>query len=76
MGVNMNDFSSPFLSSYDIRKCYRVCFCHITAHDQDSITIDEVLWKGRGTTTPKCYTQTGYSRAVSYTGLVLNRDDP
>jgi hypothetical protein len=50
-------------------------FCHIAPHNQDAVAIDQILWKSGGPATPYCGTQTGYSRAVSYPSLILNRDN-
>src|SRR6266699_705962 len=44
----------------------------IASHNQNSIAIHEILRKRGGATAPQRGTQTGYSGAVSYTGLVLD----
>src|SRR5689334_9989017 len=75
MRVYMDDFGPTLLGFYHISKRHGMGLGHVATHDQNSIAIDEVLRKCRGTATPQRCTQTGYSRAVSYTCLVLNRDD-
>src|SRR5947209_17217787 len=75
MRVYMHDLCAEFLGLDDIRKGYRVRLSHIAAHNQNRIAIHQVLRKSGGSATSKRYTQTGYRGTVSYTGLVLNRDD-
>src|SRR5579859_5611320 len=73
MWVDMNNLR-PKLPGFDnIRKANRMGFSHIAAHDQYTVAINQVLWKTSSAATSQCCTQTGYSGAVSYTGLVLNR---
>ena len=76
MWVDMNDLRSKLFGLYHITEGDRMGLGHIAAHNQDAVAIDQVLWKCCGAATSKRSTQTGYSGAVSYTGLVLNRDDP
>jgi len=75
MRVYMDDLGSMLLGLHNIGKPDRMGLGHVAADDQNSIAINEVLRKCRGTATAQRCTQTGYSGAVSYTGLVLNRDD-
>ena len=53
-------------------ECDGMGFGHIAPHNQDAVAIDEILRESSGTATTNSGTQTGYSRAVSYTGLVLD----
>src|SRR2546425_7647562 len=71
----MNNLGPKFLRFDNIAKGDRMSLSHVAAHNPNTITIDEILWKIRGTATSKCCTQTGYGGAVSYTGLILNRDN-
>src|SRR2546421_4119066 len=76
MWVDMNNLSSKLFGFDDIGKAYRMGLGHIAAHNPNAVAIDQVLWECCGAATSERSTQTGYSGAVSYTGLVLNRDDP
>src|SRR5947199_8213288 len=71
----MDDFCPEFFGVDDIREGHRVRLSHVAAHNQNRIAIHQVLRKSRGSATSKRYTQTGYRGTVSYTGLILNRDD-
>ena len=71
----MHDFCPEFLGFDDIREGHRVRLSHVAAHNQNRVAIHQVLRKSCGSATSKRYTQTGYRGTVSYTGLVLNRDD-
>ena len=75
MWVDMNDPRSKLFGFHDIGKRDRVGLGHIATHNPDTVAIDQVLWKCCGAATTERSTQTGYSGAVSYTGLVLNRDN-
>ena len=56
-------------------KRYRMVFRHIRAHDDDAIGVRHAARiHGRGAATEPS-PQTGDARAVSYTGLVLDRYD-
>ena len=72
VGVYMDNLCPTLLRFDDIRESHRMGLCHIAAHNQNSIAIHQVLRKCRGTATSQRGTQTGYGRAVSYTGLVLD----
>jgi len=76
MWVNMNNPGSKLFGFDNIGKAYRMGLCHVAAHNQNTVAIDQVLWESCGTATSERSTQTGYSGAVSYTGLILNRNDP
>ena len=71
----MNNQRTTFFRLHHTCERDRVGFCHVAAHNQDTIAIDGILRISRSTATTKCCTQTGYCRAVSYTGLVLDGDD-
>jgi hypothetical protein len=71
----MNNLGSKLFGFDNIAKCDRVGLGHIAAHNPNTVAIDEILRKIRGTATSQRRTQTGYSGTVSYTGLVINRDD-
>ena len=71
----MYDFGSALLGFDYIGESNWMGFCHITAHDQYGIAIHKVLRKCRGAATSQGCTQTGYRGTVSYTGLILNRDN-
>ena len=74
MWVYMDNLGPAFLGFYHVGIGDGMGLGHVTAHDQNSIAIDEVLWKGCGTATPQRCTQTGYGGAVSNAGMVLNRE--
>ena len=76
MWVDMNNPGSKLFGFDDIGKSYRMGLCHVAAHNPNTVAIDQILWKCCGTATSERSTQTGYSGAVSYTGLILNGDDP
>ena len=71
----MDHLCPALLCLHDVGECNRMSLGHIAPHDQDTITIEQILRKSGGTATPYAGTQTGYSRAVSYTCLVLDRDN-
>src|SRR6266566_816307 len=73
--VYMDDFGSALLRLHHIRESNRMGLGHVTAHDQYCIAIHKVLRKCSGPAASKRCTQTGYGRAMSYTSLVLNRND-
>src|ERR1700760_334435 len=75
MWIDMDYLCATFFSLDDVCERNGMCLSHITAHNQDAVAIDEVLWKGRSTTTTKCCAQTGHCGAVSNTSLVLDGDD-
>src|SRR5258708_17635413 len=72
----MDNLRPALLSFNHIRESDRMGLGHVTAHNQNSIAVHKVLWKCRGAATSQRCTQTGYGGTVSYTGLVLNRNDP
>ena len=76
MWVDMNNLGSKLFSFDNIGKGYRMGLAHVATHNPNTVAIDQVLWKCCGTATAQRRTQTGYSGTVSYTGLILNRDDP
>jgi len=71
----MHHQRTAFFGFDDIGKGDRVRLGHVAAHNQNSVAIDQILWEGRRAAASKRSTQTGYSGTVSYTGLVLDRDD-
>src|SRR6266700_2408086 len=70
--INMDDLCPTLFRLYHIGIGNRMGLGHIAAHNQNSIAIHEILRKRGGATAPQRGTQTGYSGAVSYTGLVLD----
>src|SRR6266852_3943607 len=75
MRVYMDYFGSALLRFDYICVSNRMGFGHVTAHDQYGIAIHKVLRKCCGSATSQRCTQTGYGGTVSYTGLVLYRNN-
>ncbi len=76
MRIYVDDLRAALFGFDDVRERDRVGLRHVAAHDKDSVAIDQILREVRRTTTPKRGTQTGYSGAVSDTGLVFNGENP
>ena len=68
----MDYLCATLFGFYHVREGDRMRLGHIAAHNQNSIAIDEILRKCGGAAAPQRCTQTGYSGAVSYTGLILD----
>src|SRR6266851_5394975 len=71
--INMDYLSTALFGLHHVGERNWMSFSHIAAHDQNAIAINKILRKSRGAAATERSTQTGYSRAVSYTGLVLDR---
>jgi hypothetical protein len=69
----MNNLGPKLLCSDNVAKGNRMGLSHVAAHNPNTIAMNEILWKTRGTATTQRCTQTGYSGTVSYTGLVVHR---
>ena len=52
----------------------RVGLGHVRAHEQDAVAVGEVLLVGGGRAAAERGAQTGHRGAMSYPGLVLDRD--
>ena len=52
----------------------RMGFGHVRAHEQDAIAVGQVLLIGGGRAAAERSAQTGHRSAMSYPGLVLDRD--
>src|SRR6266487_1343855 len=73
--VNMDNLCAALFRLYYIGIGNRVGLGHIAAHNQKSIAIHWVVGKCRGAATSTWGTPSGYGRAVSYTGLVLDSNN-
>ena len=69
-------FAPRSLASTTHWKPDRVLLGHVRAHDQDAVGVLQVLLEGGGAAAPERGPQTGDRGAVSYAGLVLDRQRP
>ena len=76
MGVDVDDGGALLLRLHRPAEADGMRFGHVRAHDQDGIGVGEVLLEGGRPASSEACPQTGDGGAMSYTGLVLDRDDP
>src|SRR5207237_5420056 len=73
--IDVDDLRATFLSRFDDPlKSDRMVLGHRRSHDQDGVSIGQVLLRGRGAPAPERGAQTGHGGAVSYPGLVADAD--
>ena len=72
--VGMDHRRTALLGLDDPLEADRVLLGHVRAHDQDAVGVLQVLLERGGAAAPKRGPQTGDRGAVSYAGLVLDRE--
>src|SRR5438874_10991363 len=70
----MEDLRAAPLGLHDPLEADRVRLGHVRPHDHDAVRVLEVLLEPGGAATPERGPQTGDGRAMSYAGLVLDRE--
>src|SRR5439155_7064253 len=73
--VDMDQGGAAFFSLHWPAEPDGMVFRHVAAHDQDRVRVGQILLKGGRPTSAKACPQTGDGGAMSYSGLVLDRDD-
>src|SRR5207247_6905405 len=76
VGIHMDHGRAFLLRLHRPAEPNRVSFSHVAAHDQDGVGVGEVLLKRGGSASSEAGPQTGDGGAMSYAGLVLDRDNP
>ena len=72
--IDMNDPGALFLRLDDEPETDWMVFSHIRAHDDDAVTLAEILQKGGCSAAAESGAQTGHGGGVSYPGLIFDRD--
>src|SRR6266508_6406168 len=74
--IDVNELGAVELGFHGPAERHRMTLRHVRAHDDEAVGVLEIARiQGRRAATEPC-PQTGDARAVSYPGLILDRDDP